>query len=633
MTPTPLDARLQAALGTAYRLERELGGGGMSRVFLAEEVRLGRKVVVKVLPPEMGAGVNVDRFEREIQLAARLQHPHIVPLLTAGSEGDLLYYVMPYIEGESLRAKLAREGELPVREAVQILREVLDALRYAHSERVVHRDIKPDNVMLSRGHALVTDFGVAKAVSESTGESSLTSLGVALGTPAYMSPEQAAADPHVDHRADLYAVGALAYEMLTGRPPFTGSNPQAVLAAHITQAPAPVTAHRDSVPPGLNELVLRCLAKKAADRPQRADELLPLLDAVLTPSGGMTPSGTQPVTPPVAAEAAHPVRVAVLFGLASVGVLALIHFMVQAAGLPDWVFQGAIGLLVAGLPIMLYTSWQERQRAKLVMSGLHQTTPVGLARHMTVRKATMGGVLAFAALALVVGGFTVSRVLGIGPGATLLSSGVLKDQDRVLLADLANATSDSTISETVTELLRVSLAQSRSIQLLERGQVGDALERMKQPRDAAISDEVAREIATRLGLKAYVSGEVRSVGSGFLISARLVEAGTGNSLATVSEAVNGAGELIEAVNTLTDALREKIGESLRTVRADPPLESVTTSSLEAIRTWAQAEKASDRGEADQAIALLQKAVAIDSNFASAHRRLGMFFNNRGARDS
>jgi TolB-like protein len=346
----------------------------------------------------------------------------------------------------------------------------------------------------------------------------------------------------------------------------------------------PVTAHRDSVPPGLNELVLRCLAKKAADRPQRADELLPLLDAVLTPSGGMTPSGTQPVTRPVAAEAAHPVRVAALFGLASVGVLALIYAMVQAAGLPDWVFQGAIGLLVAGLPIMVLSSWRERQRAKLALSGMHQTTPVGLARPCTVKKATMGGVLAFAALALVVGGFTVSRVLGIGPGATLLSSGVLKDQDRVLLADLANATSDSTISETVTELLRVSLAQSRSIQLVDRSQVGDALERMKQPRDAAVTDEAAREIATRLGLKAYLAGEVRSVGSGFLISAQLVEAGTGTSLATVSEAVNGAGELIEAVNTLANALREKIGESLRTVRADPPLESVTTSSLEAIRT-------------------------------------------------
>ncbi len=168
-----LQSRLQAAVGDAYRIDRELGGGGMSRVFLAEDVELGRRVVIKVLPPEMAAGVNQERFRREIQLAARLQHPHVVPLLSAGSGDDLLYYMMPFIEGESLRAKLTREGELPVGEAVRILKEVVDALAYAHEHGVVHRDIKPDNVLLSGKHAVVTDFGVAKAVSASTGESSL----------------------------------------------------------------------------------------------------------------------------------------------------------------------------------------------------------------------------------------------------------------------------------------------------------------------------------------------------------------------------------------------------------------------------------------------------------------------------
>jgi len=287
-------------LGDAYRIQRELGGGGMSRVFLAQETRLGRQVVVKVLPPEMGAGVNAERFEREIQLAARLQHPHIVPLLTAGAAGDLLYYVMPYIQGESLRVKLTREGELPVTEAVKILREVVDALAYAHKSGVVHRDIKPDNVLLSEGHALVADFGVAKAVSASTGDGqgSLTSLGVALGTPAYMAPEQAAADPHVDHRADIYAVGVLVYEMLCGRPPFTAPTPQALLAAHISQSPDPVTRYRPAVSAQLNALVMRCLEKRAADRWQTAAELVPELDAMATPSGGMAPTATQPAITP-----------------------------------------------------------------------------------------------------------------------------------------------------------------------------------------------------------------------------------------------------------------------------------------------------------------------------------------------
>jgi len=236
--------RLQAALGDTYRIERELGGGGMSHVFLAQETALGRSVVVKVLPPEMSASVNIERFRREIQLAASLQHPHIVPVLAAGQSGDLLYYTMPLVEGESLRAKLAREGEMPVSDAIRVLRDVVDALAYAHARGVVHRDIKPDNVLISGQHAVVTDFGVAKAMSASSGSSSLTSLGVALGTPAYMAPEQAAADPHVDHRADLYAVGAMAYEMLCGRPPFSGMSPQQVLAAHTMQAPDPVQSLR-----------------------------------------------------------------------------------------------------------------------------------------------------------------------------------------------------------------------------------------------------------------------------------------------------------------------------------------------------------------------------------------------------
>jgi serine/threonine-protein kinase len=282
--------RLQAALGDAYRFERELGGGGMSRVFVAEETSLGRRVVLKVLPPDLAAGLSIDRFRREIQLAASLHHPHIVPLLSAGQAGDLLYYTMPLIEGESLRTKLAREGELPVGETVRILRDVADALVYAHAHGVAHRDIKPDNVLIAHNHALVTDFGVAKALSESTGRSSITSVGVALGTPAYMAPEQAAADPHADHRADLYAVGAMAYEMLTGRPPFTGPTPQSVLAAHVTQHPVPVTDSRVTVPPSLAALIMRCLEKKPADRWQKADELLHQLEAMATPSAGSPPT-------------------------------------------------------------------------------------------------------------------------------------------------------------------------------------------------------------------------------------------------------------------------------------------------------------------------------------------------------
>src|SRR4051812_43582248 len=225
----------------------------MSRVFVATETTLGRTVVVKVLPPELAHAVSVERFRREIALAARLQHPHIVPLLTAGETDTLPYYTMPYIDGESLRARLERVGELPLVDIVRVLRDVAGALAYAHEHGVIHRDIKPENVLLTRQHALVADFGVAKALSASTtvGITSSTSLGIALGTPAYMAPEQAAADPTTDGRADLYALGAMTYEMLTGSPPFAGRNAQQTLAAHAQETATPVDTRRAATPPAL----------------------------------------------------------------------------------------------------------------------------------------------------------------------------------------------------------------------------------------------------------------------------------------------------------------------------------------------------------------------------------------------
>src|SRR5256885_8367453 len=267
----------------------------MARVFVAEETALDRKVVIKVLPPEAAAQVSLERFKREILLAAKLQHPHIVPLLTAGESNGLPYFTMPFVDGESLRVRLARHGEFPVNHAIRTLREIASALAYAHEHGIVHRDLKPDNVLLSGGSAMVTDFGVAKALSASTNadQGSMTSLGVALGTPAYMSPEQASADPSVDPRADIYSFGVLAYELLTGQPPFAGRTPQHLLAAHVTEAPEAITRRRASLPPALAALVMRCLEKRPADRPQSASEVVHALDDITTPSGGMTPTGTQ----------------------------------------------------------------------------------------------------------------------------------------------------------------------------------------------------------------------------------------------------------------------------------------------------------------------------------------------------
>jgi len=286
--------RLQHALDADFLIDREIGGGGMSRVFLATERSLQRKVVIKVLPPELAAGVNVERFRREIQLAAQLQHPHIVPVLAAGDDDSLLWYTMPYIDGESLRGALQREKRLPVRDVIRILHDVVDALAYAHLRGVVHRDIKPDNILTSGLHALVTDFGVAKALSASIPMAGGTTTGMAIGTPAYMAPEQLAADPAADHRVDIYAVGLLGYELLTGNSPFTGTSPQATLAAQLTVTPpAPHTALA-AVPESLSDVIMHCLEKDANKRPQSAQALLAELNAMPPVTGTSSATRSAP---------------------------------------------------------------------------------------------------------------------------------------------------------------------------------------------------------------------------------------------------------------------------------------------------------------------------------------------------
>jgi serine/threonine-protein kinase len=286
---TERSARLEAVLTDHYQLERELGAGGMATVYLALDTKHHRRVAIKVLRPELAASLGSERFLREIEIAAGLHHPHILPLYDSGGEGDVLFYVMPYVEGQSLRDRVAKAGALPIDESVRIIREVADALAYSHQHGLVHRDIKPENILLSGAHALVTDFGVAKAVSDATA-AHLTATGVALGTPAYMAPEQATADPHLDHRVDIYALGVTAYEILAGRPPFAGTNPQQVIAGHLTRSVEPLAVHRPSVPAALEAVVMRCLEKNPADRWQSAGDMLRALEAIATPSGAITTS-------------------------------------------------------------------------------------------------------------------------------------------------------------------------------------------------------------------------------------------------------------------------------------------------------------------------------------------------------
>jgi serine/threonine-protein kinase len=285
-----LERRLLEQLGSSYSIQFELRAGGMSRVFVADDVALRRKVVIKVLNPTLAATVSIQRFQREITLVAKLNHPNIVPVLSAGEVDGLPYFIMPYIEGESLRGRIGR-GPLSVRETVGILKDVMRALGYAHGAGIVHRDIKPDNILLAGSAALVTDFGVAKAVSAARERGAvqaghtITGVGISLGTPQYMAPEQAAADPNADARADFYALGIVAYEMLVGSPPFHGRTPQALLAAQLTELPPPLASRRYDIPIALSNIVMQCLEKDPADRPRTASEIVHVLDSPEAMSG------------------------------------------------------------------------------------------------------------------------------------------------------------------------------------------------------------------------------------------------------------------------------------------------------------------------------------------------------------
>ncbi len=358
MTDLPSDTqgRLAAALEGRYRLERLLGQGGMATVWIAEDVRHERKVAIKVLRADLAAALGSDRFLREIRIAAQLQHPHILGLLDSGSiperdgltthDSRLLYYVMPLVDGESLRERIDRQGPVPIPLVVRWLREVADALAKAHRAGIIHRDVKPDNILIADEHALVVDFGVARAVSDAAPQSMLTGVGVTVGTPAYMAPEQVVADPTLDHRADLYSLGIVGYEMLTGHPPFTAGSPQQLLAAQVTQQPAPVSMGRPDTPPGLAAIVMKLLAKEPADRYPDADALVAQVESLGT--------GTHQIPVPSLAVPSRraPVQRGRMLGIAAgVAIAAIITVFALRPRAPASAVAGDDGRSLAVLPL------------------------------------------------------------------------------------------------------------------------------------------------------------------------------------------------------------------------------------------------------------------------------------------
>ena len=627
--------QLQNTLGSTYVLERELGGGGMSRVFVANETRLNRKVVIKVLSPELAAGVNVERFEREIQLAASLQQANIVPIISAGDTKGYPYYTMPFVEGKSLRARLNEEGALPISTVVSVLRDVARALAYSHERSVVHRDIKPDNVLLSGGTAVVTDFGIAKAISAARTDQesgTLTQLGTSLGTPAYMSPEQAAGDPLVDHRADIYSLGCMAYELLTGKPPFADRAPARMLAAHISETPTQVSALRPDTPAMLDQLVMRCLEKDPAARPQSGAEVVQTLESIA--------SGTTASMAGVSLGAPRSLGRALATWAGVAAAVALVaRAAVIAVGVPGWVFPGALIVTALGLPVVLFAWYADRTRWQLatrtprtgeppVTHGTMATLALRAGPRLTWQRAWMGGAIALGSFAALVIGFMFLRAMGIGPAGSLLAAGRLEDRDRLIITSFPSP--DSSLSLLVTEAVRTNLGQSRAVSVMSPVAVAAALDRMQRPRTSEITLDLAREIALREGAKAIVDGTIRSLGSGYVISLRLVTADSLNELVLYQETASGPQDILQAIDKLTRKLREKIGDSLRDVNNSPPLDQVTTSSLEALRIYAEAARSIDMGgNPIEASERLREAVRIDTTFAMAWRKLGVALNNSG----
>ena len=627
--------QLQQSLGTAYTLERELGGGGMSRVFLANERRLNRKVVVKVLSPELAAGVSAERFEREIQLAASLQQANIVPILAAGETNGLPFYTMPFVEGESMRSRLSKEGAPGINQTISILRDVARALSYAHERGVVHRDIKPDNVLLSGGTAVVTDFGIAKAISaarEQAEGSTLTQMGTSIGTPAYMSPEQAAGDPTVDHRADIYSLGCMAYELLTGKAPFDGRTPARTLAAHMTETPKLVTEVRADTPASLAQLVMQCLEKDPANRPQSAREMVQALDGIT--SSGMA---SMPLL-----DGPGMLRKSLLMYVAAFAVVAIVaRAAIVALGLPDWVFPGALIVMLLGLPVILFT-WFVNKTMRTMATTTPAATPGGspaahgtlatlaikASPHVSWRRTWTGGAVALGVFVFAVGAFMILRALGIGPAGSLLAAGRLNDRERLIVTEFQSP--DTSLTTIVNEAVRTNLGQSRVITIMPPTAIAATLQRMQRPPAARVDLKLAQEIAQREGVKAIIDGAIRQIGADYVISLRLVTADSAIERAAFQATASGAGELLEKIDELTRKMRGRIGESLRDVRDSPPIEQVTTPSFEALRIYAEATRAMDRGGSPiDGAARLREAVKLDTGFAMAWRKLGVAISNAG----
>ena len=589
-------ARVRKALAATYAIERVLGEGGMATVYLATDLKHRRQVAVKVMRPELAATLGADRFLREVEIAAQLSHPHILPVHDSGDAGGILYYVMPYVEGESLHERIRRETSLPVDEALRIAREVSEALAYAHGRKIIHRDIKPANIMLSAGHALVADFGIARGVG-AAGGAAITKTGLAVGTPQYMSPEQASGSAAVDSRSDIFAVGCVLYEMIAGEPPFTGPTPQAIVIRSLTETPRSLSTTREGLSPAVDAVVSRALAKNPADRWQTAGEFAKALGGAedqmrLGPLGGArTPAqGVAIEAPPSAA------KVWGLFAGAAVLSLALVYGLVQRWGLPSWVLGLAVLLLAIGALVLVVTGRTEAKRA----AGGAVT---GLASQFTWKNAALGGLAALALWAVVATVLVFRGPAGASGGVVRLA--VLPFENR-------GAAEDAYFVDGITDQVRGKLMALAGFQVIARTS-SDAYKGSTKP-----PQEIGRELGVQYLLTSTAVWIKDAGGKGRVrVTPELINVRTGAGTwtqsfdAELTDIFKVQGDIAAQVaGALNVALAPKEQREL----AERPTDNIAAYDL---FLRAQAVQGGDPATLRQGISLYEQAVALDSSFVEA----------------
>ena len=604
--------RLTGALRERYAIEHEIGRGGMATVYLARDLKHDRQVAIKVLRPDLGVMLGSDRFLQEIRLTANLQHPHIVALYDSGEADGFLYYVMPYVEGESLRERLNREGRLPVREAARIAAEALAALEYAHRRDIVHRDIKPENILLHEGAVLVADFGIARATAAAGGDR-LTAVGLAVGTPAYMSPEQAAGTSDADARSDLYSLGCVLYEMLTGKPPFDAPTPQQVLSQQVVAEPPPLSASGAHVSGAVTGVVQRALAKEPGSRYQTARDFADALDqAAVTGGAPAVGSGVWFVH-----EFLRPRVLAILGGYLTCTVAAvavtkwLTGRLLLSSQLPWFVAVALVALLPAAGIVAWHFAGEGRRASWARVAG------VGIPANVVAAGALLFLLFGSADLGSATTTVSVRNEMG-----DLINRAIPKSayRRRVALFPIDNPSGDSALEwvrYAIPAAVSVDLGQDPFLRVLPPEVFRDPLEEAGKPNGLDVPVALKRRIASQLFMEYFTAGAVVREGDGLVLTIELYEAARG----TLVERRSYRGDdVLGLVDEISISLRQDLGVPSGAMASSPdlPATELFTTSRDAFQAYVEGWTAVFERRYEDAVRHLDVAVTLDATFALAN---------------